>query len=124
MRRIALTPLVVGISMVTGCVAPGVVASTQLPGGARRAYTTERAAASGTVYDLIERTRPRFLRSAGGSQFEATVYLDGMRIGGVEELRGIAAMSVIKIEFLSAVQATGRFGTSARSAPAIVLTSA
>jgi hypothetical protein len=76
-----------------------------------------------TAYEAVERMRPTFLRAAGGSDFQTTVYLDGMRIGEVSELHFISAESLEQIRFLSASEATAIYGTGGRYGRAIVLTS-
>ena len=76
-----------------------------------------------TAYEAVERVRPTFLRAGGGSDFQTTVYLDGMRIGDVSELHFISAASLEQIRFLSASEATAIFGTGGRYGRAIVLTS-
>ena len=70
-----------------------------------------------TAYDVIQRLRPEFLRSRGriaggvaGSQ-SPVVYVDGVRAGGLDTLRGIAARDVAEIRRIGAADATTRYGT-------------
>ena len=74
-----------------------------------------------TAYDLVEQLRPTFLRPPFGTD-PPNVYLDGMLIGGVVELRTISAGSLQQIQFLSAMEAAGRYERVGMHAPAIVLT--
>jgi hypothetical protein len=74
-----------------------------------------------TAYDAVALLRPRFLRSGGGQAFAPMVYVDGVRVGAVNELELIPALSIKDIQFLSAVEATSIYGTSGRSGPAIVV---
>jgi hypothetical protein len=74
-----------------------------------------------TAYGLVEQLRPTFLQPPVGTD-PPNVYLDGMLIGGVAELRTISAGSLLQIQFLSAMEAAGRYGRIGRFAPAIVLT--
>ena len=69
-----------------------------------------------TAYDAIERLRPAFLRTRGAQSLQnptpvaPLVYLDGMRYGGVAALAQIPAMGIISIQYLSALDASQRFG--------------
>ena len=88
----------------------------------------------GSTYDLVQRLRPSMLAAHGteaGPQsrspmWEANssikVYLDGIRYGGVESLATIPASSVVEVRWLSAMDATTRFGTG-NIAGAIAVTS-
>lgn len=67
-----------------------------------------------TAYDAVERLRPRFLRprATGGGPATAypVVYIDGVRRGTLEVLRSVATSSVLEIRYLSAADATTRYG--------------
>jgi hypothetical protein len=76
-----------------------------------------------TAYDAVLRLRPIALSPAGGRAFWPTVYLDGLRMGGIEELNRIAAIDIIRIQFLTPLEATARFGPNGRDGGAILLTS-
>ncbi len=58
---------------------------------------------------------------AGMGQSEIVVYLDGNRLGGVDELRGIGANTISSIVYLDAPSATIRYGTG-HAQGAIVIT--
>ena len=72
-----------------------------------------------TIYEVIERLRPNMLRSRGQP---IMVYMNGTQIGEISMLRGIQASSVRQVEFVSAADATTRFGTGVPGG-AIVVTS-
>jgi hypothetical protein len=74
-----------------------------------------------TAYDLVEQLRPTFVRPPFGTE-PASVYLDGILIGGVAELSTVSAGSLRQIQFFSALEAVGRYGRVGTHAPAIVLT--
>jgi len=76
-----------------------------------------------TAYDAIHRLRPTALNLGGIQTRDPTVYLDGMRLGGVSELFWISAASLAQIRFLSPVEAEAFFGPVQRGGGAIVLTS-
>jgi hypothetical protein len=79
--------------------------------------------ADGTVYDAVVRLRPSFLRSRGvhRSSGDVAVYVDGLYYGGVELLQGIPASNVREVRYLSAVDATVRYGATHGGAGAIML---
>lgn len=70
----------------------------------------------GSAYDVILRLRPQFLvaRTAAitGDAYggRPVVYLDGMRLGGIEELRSISSTMLGEVRFLSPVVGSERFG--------------
>lgn len=70
-----------------------------------------------TARQAIERLRPRFLRMRGPSSLQnpdadrLLVYVDNSRIGGIEVLDQIHAFEIREIRYLSAPDATSRYGT-------------
>lgn len=62
-----------------------------------------------STYDAIRRLRPRWLQSRGGGAPEAI--LDGTRLGGPDQLRSINVVDIVSIRYLSASDATTRYGT-------------
>jgi hypothetical protein len=70
----------------------------------------------------VLRLRPTALNPAFGREFEPTVYLDNLKLGGPEELLRISAIDVIAIRFLTPIEASARFGPSSRGGGAILLT--
>lgn len=70
-----------------------------------------------TARQAIERLRPRFLRMRGPSSLQNAdadrliVYVDNARIGGVEVLEQVHAFEIREIRYLSAPDATSRYGT-------------
>lgn len=81
-----------------------------------------------TAYEAVQMTRPQWLhrRSApttGSPQpVPPVVYLDGLRVGNVEELRRIRAVVVERMQFLSPSDATNRFGTNHTGGAILVTT--
>ena len=75
-----------------------------------------------TAYDAVVRLRPIALYPPGGPSFEPSVYLDGLRLGGVEQLSRISAIDLIGVEFLTPIEAAAKFGPSGRNGGAILLT--
>ncbi len=70
-----------------------------------------------TAFELIQKMRPEYLRSRGASSLRdttpatAVVYVDDIRYGELESLRTMSADQVFQIRYLSASDATTRFGT-------------
>ena len=68
------------------------------------------------VYDAIARLRPQFFNRRGETSFLlrartfVNVYIDNMRLGGIESLRGIPVQSVYSIRYFNAAEATYRWG--------------
>ena len=81
------------------------------------------AASAPTAYDAIWRLRPSALNLGGIKSREPTVYLDGMRLGGVSELQRISAADIAEIRFLSPVEASAFLGPTQRGGGAIILKS-
>jgi outer membrane cobalamin receptor len=83
---------------------------------------------SATAFEVIQRLRPRFLHRRGALSIRnpenvyPVVYVDGMRRGEVGELRQIAASTVATIEFISAADATTRWGTGHPAGVILIIT--
>ena len=78
------------------------------------------------TYEAVRQLRPSWLRSRGPVSLSdpgyAVVYFDNMSAGGLESLRGIPIEHVAEIRFLSASDATIRFGTGYPSGIIMVIT--
>jgi hypothetical protein len=84
----------------------------------------EIAGSSGTnVYEVVERSHPMFLISKVDlvPSTDRQVYLNGVRLGGLNELRLIPAKEVKEIRFVRAIDASA-YGVG-RSGGAILITS-
>jgi hypothetical protein len=70
-----------------------------------------------SAYDIVQYRRPRWLLGHGqlpsdeGKPEAPTVYLEGVKYGDLETLRGINAFEVAELRFLDARDATTRFGS-------------
>jgi hypothetical protein len=76
-----------------------------------------------TAYEVIQQTRPIFLVSQIdlAPLTERQVYLNGVRLGGVDELRLIPASSISEIRFVRSVEGGGT--GSGRAGGAILVVS-
>src|SRR5688572_26462912 len=125
--------------IVVGCVPPSTTAGTTRHSARthdeiRSVEIDLRRAEFVTAYDIVRTLRPGLLVSreiARGRQPQGTlwqsshgikVYLDGIAYGGLESLATIPAASVLDVRWLSALDATTRFGTG-NTAGAILVTS-
>jgi hypothetical protein len=76
------------------------------------------------LYTLLARERARWLSTRGSARVGDTttivVYRDGGRLGGPESLRQIPVATVGSVQFLSASDATIRFGLNHRHGAIIV----
>lgn len=79
--------------------------------------------------EVIQRLRPNMLRGRGSAGMEGganadliVVYVDGIKAGGLEALSPISAINVKEIRFLSAADATTRFGTGTPAGAILVTT--
>ncbi len=78
------------------------------------------------AFDIVRRHRSRWLQRPGPSRLDGSgsaeiqVYLDGTHYGGLRSLQNIAANSIDEIRYMSASDATTRYGTG-HAAGAIVI---
>jgi hypothetical protein len=81
-----------------------------------------------TAYEAVHRHRPQWLRTRSSPTptnpniSPAMVYLDGVRLGDVFELRQIGAQVVERMEYLTPSEATNRFGTNHTGGAILVTT--
>ncbi len=103
------------------------LAEAQGKGRKSNVITAEEMAKSGAdnAYDLIKTLRPAWFVKRGVSSGQVTtdavggmvepgglvVYVDGVRVGGPEELRNVTAERITEMRFLSATDATTKYGT-------------
>jgi hypothetical protein len=89
---------------------------------ARRASSTfissdeVRASNAANAFELIQTARPGWLRKHGAVSFrmdgDVLVYLDDVRLGGLDALRSQPISGIDSIRFLDAPTASARFGLS------------
>ena len=88
--------------------------------------TQEEIARDGsrTAYQTIEHLRPQYLwmNRAHASTGERVVYVDEVRLGTIDALRGIASTTIREIRYLDAREATSRFGTGHSAGAIVILT--
>ena len=68
------------------------------------------------AYEAVERLRPAFLRTRGAQSIQnqqpptPMIYIDGMRYGPLQTLSSVPAVGIVSIQYLTAIEATQRFG--------------
>lgn len=71
----------------------------------------------GSAYDVVQALRPEYLRSRGVASLRtatpeyAVVYIDGVRAGGLNELRRVPREQLAEVRYLSSGDATTAYGT-------------
>ena len=126
MRTVLRLVLPFSIALLSACVTGGAAGTPRT--GRSDVISTEEISASKdvvTAFDIVQRLRPQFLRGRGtsptGGALTPVVYYDAMRLGTVDALRQIRAEQVKEIRFISATDATTRWGTNHESGVILVL---
>ena len=69
-----------------------------------------------TAYEIVQQLRPEFLRARGVASIRdprperATVYIDGVRAGGLDILHSVSRDVLYEIRYLNGVDATTLYG--------------
>lgn len=114
-------PLVLSAAVTVGACAPaatagsGTASGTTQPSPIRISKAEINATSASSAYDVVSRLHPDWLRpprssmagTLGATKTASTsvraplvlVYLDGVRLGGIDELRSLSASSVMSIEY-------------------------
>ena len=117
MERLRFPIVLVMAALLVACASTG-------SGGGRRAgnvltYDDLVATDETNLYTAIQELRPLWLRPRGATSVVAvtvvTVFVDGSLRGDASELRGMSLIDIVDVTYLSASEATFRFGTVAGS---------
>ena len=121
MRTRAWLPAVVGLSLITGCMA----SAARLRSTSVRPTVISAEGLRGTnasnVYDAISRLRPAFFATRGSTSILAeppepiVVILNRSILGGVSELRNLESVNVRSVRRLTAAEVFSMTGHSASS---------
>ncbi|HSJ24514.1 MAG TPA: TonB-dependent receptor plug domain-containing protein [Longimicrobiales bacterium] len=111
--------VVVSVAFVALIIAGCTGTTRRSPAADRNVITAEEMTTLENVsaYEAVQRLRPHMLQARGATSLSdpsasyPLVYVDGMRRGGIAELRGIPSSLVERIEFISPADATTRWGT-------------
>jgi len=114
MRRLPFFMIALSIALATACSSGGTQSEGGASGQSRRSdlITREELApiSQFSAFDAVRRLRPRWLSSRGGGRLP-TVFVDGSARGEPSFLRQISADTVERMRFMSAPDATMRYGT-------------
>ncbi|MEP6508197.1 MAG: hypothetical protein ABJC63_08220 [Gemmatimonadales bacterium] len=121
---------VVSVLLMFGCGSAPMPVVVAAPGHRDTLFEAEIISSSApgmTAYDLVAHLRPEYLRSRGVNSLHdltpptAIVYVDNVKFGSLETMRSMSAESIAQIHYMSAGDATTRFGLD-HSAGAILIT--
>jgi type IV pilus biogenesis protein CpaD/CtpE len=132
MNRHLRTLLLVGVASVLAGCASGSQArdpDVTVRRSDRNVITADEIEQSGavTAQQAVERLRPHMLQVRSGASVmsgnrdELQIYVDNIRMGGREILASLQAHEIREIRYMSAVDATNRYGTG-HSHGAILIT--
>lgn len=134
MRLLSVPIIVLALAAASACASSGARGSSG-PRYSQNVITAEELATVDVAdaYQAVERLRPQFLvparrptdmgatRSGAGGTAGIVVFLENTRLGGVSSLSQVPKNEIQEIRFLSASEATQRFGTGTPDG-AIVIT--
>lgn len=119
MKR-AMLPRLLLLAIVAGaaaCASKGASGTSSSPSRSPRLITAAEIQAVGVVsaYQAIARLRPLWLQrratlNSNPREGIVVAYVDGVRVGGPEQLERVQASSVTEIAYLNGPDATTRFG--------------
>lgn len=118
MLRRTFIPMLLLLPLTAACASSG-SSGTRSAGRDRDTLTAEEIAEAnvGTAYEAVRQLRPEFLRTRGTMSMRdatneyAVVYINGIRMGGPEQLNNVRAGDVSVIRYINASDATTRWGT-------------
>jgi outer membrane cobalamin receptor len=139
MKAVRHLALIAAVAATSACAGTTGDPGTAPPPRAANVITTAEVEATGlnNALEVVQQLRPAWLRAQRGTQTLQTVqqgddrvmrethvmvYVDGVRRGTADQLRGVAARSVHSIEYLSAPVATQRYGTDHPRGAIVVIT--
>ncbi len=106
---LALLALTLGL---TACASGGGTSGGARRGGSNRITSDElESVAELDLFSAVGRLRPQWLRAGTRGQLPEVVLNGSHQPGGTESLRNIRASEVSELEFMSASDATTRYGT-------------
>lgn len=98
------------------CTASSGNSGSSRPRGDRNLLTQEQIRESNhqTLYDVVQSLRSNWLHDRGVDSFsnptQILVYMDDVRLGGVETLRSIPTLGISYVRWYDGIAASGRWG--------------
>lgn len=108
---------ILGLAAAVGCASGGTTGGA--PAADRNVITESEIVSvpSSSLYDLVEKLRPHFVRSHGTTSLNAppsasfaAVFVDGHPYGDISQLRSLVAAQVQEVQYYDAITAQQRFG--------------
>jgi hypothetical protein len=128
MAGLAPVPVLVALALLAGC-ATGGEQHERAPRQQQDLLTEAQIHPSTyqNAFEVVQSLRPSWLRerarSIGNPEgAEVVVYLDGVRMGGIGALRQVRVHSISTMQFMTASDATTRFGTGHAGGAILILT--
>jgi len=122
-----LRTVVYGMAILTACASQGPRDLSPAPAGGLNPITqTEMASSHGTTaYEVVQLARPLYLTSQVdlAPTADRQVYLNGVHLGGLGQLRMIPARDVKEIRFVRAIDA-GAYGVGRSNGAILVISKA
>lgn len=111
-KRVVFLAAAIALGM-TACASGGGGAARPAGATSNRIVLEElQALTEMTGLQVIERLRPRWLQSRAGTGGEPPVlYVDGARRGSINDLTSMRSSNLQQLEYMSASDATTRYGT-------------
>ena len=124
MSRARFVSLALALALgATGCAGGGAGGGASRPAGSSADHIVEaelEALYQLSALEAIRRLRPRWLQTRTGTPPQ--VHVDGNPMGGAENLNALRAADIQEMRYLSAADATTRFGTNYVSGVILVST--
>lgn len=122
-------PLLAAVALTVACAGAGTTTSASPRSSQYLIGTAEiQTQHFSNAYDLVNALRPSWLQSraasfgTGNASVGVMVYLDENRLGGPEYLKQISLGALESLKYMSATEATTRYGTN-HAGGAIIVTS-
>ncbi len=128
MRNRAVVTLAALLVVLAGCSTTG--ASSSRSGGSRNLILAEELMEieRSNAYEAVRRLRPRWLQSRGAGSIGTLerdtprIYVDGQLYGEAESLRTLDTREIQELRYMSASDATTRYGTNHTAGAILVVT--
>jgi hypothetical protein len=101
--------LLLTIFILIGCASNGAERKPMRPRNFISQEEIKELAIAGTAKDAVEIARPIWLRRKG---IDPSIYMNGILMGGLDQLDNISINSVKEIKFLPSAEATTMYGTN------------
>ena len=102
--------ILIGIFLFSSCTSNGAERKQMKPRNFISEEEIQEFDTAQSAMDVVELARPAWLRAKG---LVISVYLNGIHLGGEEQLDNVSVYSIKELRFLTPSEATTRYGTGA-----------